>query len=42
VKDLIQEGMFGLIKAVREFDVNKDILFKNYAGCVYGAALFPQ
>lgn len=30
--DLIQEGMIGLFKAVRDFDGSKNILFRTFAG----------
>ena len=30
-EDLIQEAMFGLIKAIREFDPNRDIRFRTFA-----------
>lgn len=30
-EDLIQEGMFGLIKAIREFDIGRDTLFRTFA-----------
>lgn len=30
-EDLIQEAMFGLIKAIREFDPNRDIQFRTFA-----------
>lgn len=30
-EDLIQEGMFGLLAAIREFDPNKEASFKTYA-----------
>ena len=29
--DLLQEGMFGLIKAIREFDENRDVSFLTFA-----------
>ena len=30
-EDLQQEGMFGLIKAMREYDANRDVLFRTFA-----------
>lgn len=30
-EDLIQEAMFGLIKAIREFDPNRDVSFRTFA-----------
>lgn len=30
-EDLIQEAMFGLLKAIREFDPERDILFRTFA-----------
>ena len=30
-EDLIQEAMFGLLKAIREFDSSRDVLFKTFA-----------
>ena len=30
-EDLIQEGMFGLLKAIREFDPNRDATFRTFA-----------
>lgn len=30
-EDLIQEAMFGLLKAIREFDAQRDILFRTFA-----------
>lgn len=30
-EDLIQEGMFGLLKAIREFDPGRDALFRTFA-----------
>lgn len=30
-EDLIQEAMFGLLKAIREFDVQRDTLFRTFA-----------
>ena len=35
-EDLIQEGMFGLIKAMREFDPQRSPLFRPFAGrCIH-------
>ena len=31
-EDLLQEGMFGLIKAMREYDPNRDASFHTFAG----------
>ncbi len=31
-EDLLQEGMFGLIKAMREYDQNRDAAFHTFAG----------
>lgn len=30
-EDLIQEGMFGLLKAIREFDPERDVSFRTFA-----------
>ena len=30
-EDLVQEGMIGLFKAIKSFDLNKDVSFKTYA-----------
>lgn len=30
-EDLIQEGMMGLLSAIRQYDPNKDVLFKTFA-----------
>ena len=30
-EDLIQEAMFGLLKAIREFDPTRDVLFRTFA-----------
>ena len=30
-EDLIQEGMFGLLKAIREFDPERDVTFRTFA-----------
>lgn len=30
-EDLIQEGMFGLLKAIREFDAERDVTFRTFA-----------
>ena len=30
-EDLIQEGMIGLYKAIRDFDANKNVSFRNFA-----------
>ena len=30
-EDLIQEGMFGLLKAIREFDPSRDVSFRTFA-----------
>lgn len=35
-EDLMQEGMFGLIKAMREFDPQRSPLFRSFAGlCIH-------
>ena len=35
-EDLMQEGMFGLIKAMREFDPQRSSLFRHFAGlCIH-------
>ena len=35
-EDLMQEGMFGLIKAMREFDPQRSPLFRPFAGlCIH-------
>ena len=30
-EDLVQEGMIGLFKAIKSFDITKDVTFKTYA-----------
>ena len=39
-EDLIQEGMIGLLKAIREFHPEKDVSFKTFAGSCIRNKLF--
>ncbi|MFQ9053129.1 MAG: sigma-70 family RNA polymerase sigma factor [Oscillospiraceae bacterium] len=40
-EDLMQEGMFGLIKAMREFDPQRSPLFRPFAGlCIHQRRVF--
>lgn len=40
-EDLMQEGMFGLIKAMREYDPDRDASFRTFAEtCIRHPALF--
>lgn len=40
VEDLIQEGMIGLLKAIREFDPLRDVTFKTFAATCIKNKLF--
>ena len=40
--DLIQEGMMGLIKAVREFDCSKEASFRTFAEVCIRHRVFPR